>query len=110
MNKKIPIKPFEIIRRMKDVPEILKWSRKKHLMVSGPEFWGIHHIYIDTSLKYTIFCLKKDGRQRMLSELESIISKLENGDKKIDSIVSVIYEQYGITNEMINKIIKDLLK
>jgi len=54
--------------------------------------------------------MKKDGRQRMLSELESIISKLENGDKKIDSIDSVICEQYGITNEMIDKIIKDLLK
>lgn len=54
--------------------------------------------------------MKKDGRQRMLSELESIISKLENGDKKIDSIISAIYKQYGITYEMINKIIKDLLK
>jgi len=54
--------------------------------------------------------MKKDGRQRMLSELESIISKLENGDKKIDLIDSVICEQYGITNEMISKIIKDLLK
>jgi len=31
---------------MKDVPEILKWLRGKHLVVSGLEFWGIHHIYI----------------------------------------------------------------
>lgn len=54
--------------------------------------------------------IKKDGRQRMLSELESIISKLENGDKKLDLIDSVICEQYGITNEMISKITKDLLK
>ena len=54
--------------------------------------------------------MKKDGRKRMLSELESIILKLENGDKKIDLIDSVICEQYGITNEMINKIMKDLLK
>ena len=53
--------------------------------------------------------MKKSGRQHMLSELESIISKLENGDKKIDSIVSVIYKQYGITNEMVSKIIEDLL-
>jgi uncharacterized protein with HEPN domain len=54
--------------------------------------------------------MKKDGRQRMLFELESIISKLENGDKKIDSIDSVICEQYGITNEMVSKKIEDLLK
>lgn len=54
--------------------------------------------------------MKKDGRQRMLSELESIISKLENGDKKIDSIISAIYKQYGITNEIVSKIREDLLK
>ncbi len=60
MDKKIPITPFEIIRRIKDVPETLKWSRRKHLMISGPEFWGIHHIYIDNSLKHVIFCLKAD--------------------------------------------------
>jgi len=47
MDKKIPITPFEIINRMKDVPEILKWSRRKHLMISGPEFWGTHHIDIN---------------------------------------------------------------
>lgn len=54
--------------------------------------------------------MKKDGRQRMLSELESIISKLENGDKKIDSIDSTLCEQFGITNEMVSKIMEDLLK
>lgn len=54
--------------------------------------------------------MKKDGRQCMLSELESIISKLENGDKKIDSIISVFCEQYGITNEMVSKLKEDLLK
>ena len=53
---------------------------------------------------------KKDGRQRMLSELESIISKLENGDKKIDLIDSVICDKYGITSEMIGKIMEDLLR
>ena len=29
-------------------------------MVSGPEFWGTHHIYIDDSLKHTVICLKAD--------------------------------------------------
>jgi len=65
-----------------------------------------HHYFRVKAIDF----MKKDGRQRMLSELESTISKLENGDKKIDLIASVIYKQYGITNEMVNKIIEDLLK
>jgi len=60
MERKIPISPFEVIRRMKEVPKILEWSRKKHLIVSGPEFWGTHHIYIGTSLKHCVFLLKAD--------------------------------------------------
>lgn len=54
--------------------------------------------------------MKKDGRQHMLSELESFISKLENGDKKVGSISSVISEQYGITDAMISKTVEELLQ
>ena len=54
--------------------------------------------------------MKKDGRQHMLSELESVISKLQNGDKKIDSIISVMREQYGITDEMISDEVENLLR
>ncbi len=54
--------------------------------------------------------MKKDGRQHMLSELESVISKLQNGDKKIDSIISVMREQYGITDEMISDDVENLLR
>lgn len=59
-EKKCPISPFEVIRRIPDIPRILEWSRKKHLTVSGPEFWGIHHIYIDDDLDHAVFCLKAD--------------------------------------------------
>ena len=54
--------------------------------------------------------MKKDGRQHMLSELECFISKLEGGDKKIESITAVIAEQYGITDETIYNSVEDLLK
>ena len=60
MDNKIPITPFEIIRRTKDMPKILEWLERKHLIVSGPEFWGIHHVYIDNSLKHVALCLKAD--------------------------------------------------
>lgn len=53
---------------------------------------------------------KNDGRQHMLSELESLILKFEKGDKKIDLIVSTISEQYGITDEIISKKVEELLK
>jgi hypothetical protein len=56
-----------------------------------------------------VYFMKKDGCQNMLDELDSFISKLEDGDRKIDSITSIIREQYGVTNEMIIKIEKDLL-
>ena len=54
--------------------------------------------------------MKKDGRQHMLSELDCFISKLEGGDKKIESITAVIAEQYGITDETIYNSVEDLLK
>jgi len=54
--------------------------------------------------------MEKEGRQHMLSELESVISKLQNGDKKIDSIISVMREQYGITDEMISDEVENLLR
>lgn len=54
--------------------------------------------------------MKKDGRRHMLSELECFISKLEGGDKKIESITAVIAEQYGITDVTICNSVEDLLK
>ncbi|MCK4816868.1 hypothetical protein KA005_13950 [bacterium] len=58
--EKVPLSPWEIIKRTKDVPKILNWSRNKHLLVSGPEFWGVHHIFIDSALKHCVFVLKAD--------------------------------------------------
>jgi len=59
-SQKIPLTPEDIIRRAPNVPEVMEWSRRKHLIISGPEFWGTHHIYITDDLKHIIFCLKAD--------------------------------------------------
>lgn len=65
--KKLPLSPWEIIKRTKDAPNILKWLRNKHLVVSGPEFWGVHHIFIDEELKHFIICLKSDYTTHIFS-------------------------------------------
>lgn len=54
--------------------------------------------------------MNKNGRQHMISELDYFISKLESLDKKIESITGAILSKYCITDEMINKILEDLLK
>ena len=59
-EKKCPLSPFEIMWRLKDITRVLDWSKKKHLTVSGPEFFGINHIYIDNDLDYAVFLPKGD--------------------------------------------------
>jgi len=53
--------------------------------------------------------MEENGCQLMLSELESIIFKLENANKTIISFTSVIRKRYGVTDEKINKIQEELL-
>jgi hypothetical protein len=60
MQNKCPISPREIIRRLKDIPEILEWSKNKYLEVEELTHMGLHHIYIDEYLKHTVFLLKSD--------------------------------------------------
>lgn len=88
MYKKIPITPFEIIRRIKDIPETLKWARRKHLMISGPEFWGTHHIYIDNSLKHVIFCLKADLTTHVFIGIPTGAKEWRKYDKDVNLLLS----------------------
>lgn len=55
-----PLSPLEMIKRMKNIPEILEWSRNKHLVVSGPNVWGTHHVFIDNDLTHCVVILKSD--------------------------------------------------
>ncbi|NQU06433.1 MAG: hypothetical protein HQ568_10100 [Calditrichaeota bacterium] len=56
----IPITPHEIIRRTKNMVQILEELRGSHLIVSGPEFFGDHHVYVDSELVHVIFAPKAD--------------------------------------------------
>ena len=60
MAKIMPISPLEMIKRTSKMTKILEWCRRKHLTISGPEFWGTHHIFITDKLKHVIICLKSD--------------------------------------------------
>ena len=59
-GERCPLSPFEVTKRAKNIPKILEWSRNKHLVVSGPEIFGTHHIFINDSLKHVIVLLKAD--------------------------------------------------
>ena len=105
MDKKIPITPFEIIRRMKDVPKILEWSRKKHLTVSGPDFWGIYHIYIDNSLKHVIFCLEADLTTHVFIGIPTGAKE----QRKFDKNVNLLFSKQLNDDSLEWKIYKDIV-
>jgi len=94
---------IQSLKKAMKIPENLEIELAELLNIRN---YLAHHYFRDKAIDF----VNKDGRQNMLSELELIISKLVNGDKKISSIVSVIREQYGITEEMISKMVDDLLK
>ena len=104
-EKKIPITPFEVIKRMKDIPKILEWSKNKHLTVSGPEFWGIHHIYIDSSLKHVIFCLKPD----LISDVFIGIPTGAKEWRKYDKDGNLLFSKQLNDNSLEWKIYKDIV-
>jgi hypothetical protein len=105
MDKKIPITPFEVFKRIKDIPKILDWSKKKHLTVSGPEFFGIHHIYIDNFLKHAIFCLKAD----LTTHVFIGILIRANEWRKYDKNLELLFSKQLSNNSLEWKIYKDIV-
>ena len=101
----VPITPFDMILRMKDIPEILQWSKKKHLVVSGPSFWGVHHIFIDENLCHVIICLKDDRTSHVFIGNESNAKKWRKYDKHYD----LLFEQNLDDGVLEWKIYKDIV-
>ena len=90
-GKKIPITPSDIIRRMKDVPEILEWSKRKRLSVFGPEFFGGHQIYIDKNLKHVVILLKSDFTTHVFVGNPTCAEEWRKYDEKQNILLSQIY-------------------
>jgi len=88
---KIPITPWEVIKRIPDTPETMEWSKRKHLLVSGPEFFGVHYIYIDKNLKYVVILLKSDFTTHVFIGNLICAKEWRRYDEKQNILLSQIY-------------------
>lgn len=96
MNEKCPITPFEIIKRMPSVPKILVWSKSKHIIVSSPKLWGIHHIFIDSNLKHIIFLPKKDKTTHIFIGTPTEANEWRKYDKNNNLLFSKQLDSYAL--------------
>lgn len=104
-DKKCPISPYEVIRRMKDIPKILEWSKKKHLTVSGTDFFGIHHIYIDNELNHTVFLPKADLTTHVFIGIPTGAKEW----RKYDESVKLLFSKLLDTDSLEWKIYQDVV-
>lgn len=85
---KVPLSSWEIIKRTKNIPKTLKWLRNKHLVVSNPEFWGTHHIFIGDDLTHYIFLLKTDRTTHLFIGNPMEAQKWRKYDGNINLVLS----------------------
>lgn len=86
--KKISITPHEVVKRIKDIPKILEWSKRKHLIVHGPEFCGLHHIYIDNNLKHVVLLLKTDLTTHVFIGTPTVAKEWRKYNKEVNMLFS----------------------
>ena len=90
-SMKIPITPWEVIKRIPDIPEIMEWSKRKCLSVFGPEFFGGHFIYIDKNLKHVLILLKSDFTTHVFIGNPTCAEEWRIYDDKQNILLSEIY-------------------
>ena len=90
-SMKIPITPWEVIKRIPDIPEIMEWSKRKCLSVFGPEFFGGHFIYIDKNLKHVVILLKSDFTTHVFIGNPTCAEEWRKYDEKQNILLSQIY-------------------
>jgi len=90
-SMKIPITPWEVIKRIPDIPEIIEWSKRKCLSVFGPEFFGGHFIYIDKNLKHILILLKSDFTTHVFIGNPTYAEEWRIYDDKQTILLSEIY-------------------
>ncbi len=68
--------------------------------------WLMHHYFADRAVQFTT----EIGRHLMLSELQSLIRIFTETDHATESIYTPILEEFGITEESVEKSIEELIE
>jgi hypothetical protein len=68
--------------------------------------WLMHHYLADRAVQF----MTEIGRRQMLSELQSLIHIFMEADRAIDPIYNPILEEFGVTEESIEILIKEMVK
>jgi len=103
--RKLPVTPWEVVKRIPEIPKVMRWSRKKHLWVSGPEFFGLHHFYIDKDLKHAVIFLKADFTAHVF--IGSAVCAEEW--RKYDKEQNILFSQTSIHGGLEWKIYQDMV-
>ena len=56
----------KLLSKLLGIAAKVKWSRGKKLEVSGPEAFGVYHIYVDRDFRVAVFLPKADGHLTIL--------------------------------------------
>ena len=104
-GEKIPITPYEVMARTKNMREILEWAMNKHLTVNGPPFYGVHHIYIDGSLKHLLILLKDDLTSHVLLGIPTHAEEW----RKYDNNFNLLFRKPLSENSFEWKVYKDIV-
>jgi hypothetical protein len=68
--------------------------------------WLMHHYFADRAAQF----MTEIGRRQMLSELQSLIRIFIEADHATEPIYMPILEEFGVTEERIEILIKDMVK
>lgn len=67
---------------------------KKHLTINGPDFLGLHHIYITENLKHVIIIPKKDFTTDVFIGDVARAKEWRKYDPKQNILFSQVYDDY----------------
>ncbi|MEN7429287.1 hypothetical protein VA599_00930 [Chromobacterium sp. TRC.1.1.SA] len=95
-----------LIQKMKDAGQPTN-AIKDLLPTALKQRNRLAHTYFS---EHAIKFMSEEGRDEMISELESIQSQLSSAMKMIDSITLPLAHHYGLTEEMLQKMMSEMLQ